>query len=480
METRTRSRRNNPPASTAPQPKRPQRKKRQGSRAVSETAGEPPSGSIATNGRDADSVLGSFVTLPIPRRGAPRKNSLAPSVASVPTRSGAESEDELESDSDATVLRNGPSQAVIEVANREVVVTPEHLATPVEDDDRRSEDENDGDDDASIDEELSLEVRTGVMAANIEDLSQASKNLLRLLVNSNHSDRVYRATLKLKRNAFANIREIYEAPESDTAPTAPFIGMHALGEDQAAINILLTTNLTTIINGCDLLQHNRTFERLVFLETLDDTFPLLLSEVPDSKHGRRIGLNIRVQHLVEMIGARQSLTFNELRALMISVFCLPSQKRMQLELLSSGPFKPLRTGDSTVLGQQSDEMLVSSALHAIINSSTKLYVEKLGKGAIKADKPLKDLDELSDTLRQLHPLDVFIGNLSGWVLKVAELSDTSGQNLVGLRSPQPAFVGDSQDNEDDGSVRESQSQAESQQIVPAKNTQGYDFVQKIH
>ena len=317
METRTRSKRPAPPASTAPAAPGVARKPRRA--APANAPASSPDARKKKQGRQAHVELGepepeTLIPSHIPRRGAraPSHAASVKSINSVPTRAGDASEEEDEDEEDQEVEEEDAENAQNEHAEY-------------------------GDD----------ETRLEIMAQTLPDLLTASEDLVLRLQKANHDNPVFRGLLKVKQNAFQSLMTVFEDPE-ELSPFIDWTELDGLNRrvklGMPAGTILAVANLASALNGIDLVQFGKDNDIfLYYLGHLDAAFPKLLTTADFPSGTAELALDIRTALVIETLRTQNKEA--DPYDVVASIFCVEHAPNASFqELFSQGPFNPLVDG----------------------------------------------------------------------------------------------------------------------------------------
>ena len=331
------------------------------------------------------SKRGSLSRDAIARRGA--KVSKAASVASIPFTIRNESDGEEDEDEDGED-EDG------------------------EDEDGEDEDgeDEDGEDEDGEDEELPDMIPSSqnnhgsegegdegekqqVMLAGLPDLARAADELMNRLSNEDSGDKNFNAILTVKKRAFVHHRAPCLQADVPEVP-APFLDWARLEnregpmeEMQSAARVFARANL---VSALDYIQDTRAggAGTLELLKALDTVVPALFT--PPGRDGppRGLVLGVRACYAIESLAKSSSRA--DLRRIIASIFCEPTDAVDFDQLITHGPFRSLGHPQ-----RDEDSDLCSSTAYELYKGGRS----KLGM----------------EPLRELFPLDEVLDELEKWI-----------------------------------------------------------------
>ncbi|KAI9163348.1 hypothetical protein HJFPF1_04956 [Paramyrothecium foliicola] len=267
--------------------------------------------------------------------------------------------------------------------------------------------------------EMAPEVKQQIMALSLTDLLKASKDLLELLTSPSVKDPVLQGRLRIKKNTFLSVREVYEDQDEpmflDVVETSRRIP-HAEPFIEPLV-VLEHTNLTSAFGIAGiLLDEGPVDELLVTLESLDK-FPIIFPHGASNIQGSEsMHLAIRTLHVIEALA--KAPHDEDPYEVVASIFCEQDDERVAVARLSEGPFRSL----AGRRGLDVDE-LCSSRVDDIVSAI----------GRNERDFGVKGL-------RAKFPINNLLEDFKQWVLTA-----TSALDLL-LREGQRSHTPRAQDN----------------------------------
>ncbi|KAH7176571.1 hypothetical protein EDB81DRAFT_773016 [Dactylonectria macrodidyma] len=425
MDTRTRRKRADPPAS-APNPP----KTRAGTRSTRRTATpsatlpDPDHPQNGTSRPSAPASEGSkpkgLLSNPIPRRGA-RVAGRAPSVASIVTLPPRAADEETEV---------GDGDHVAEALSEDLV----SLGVDAEGAEQYEQDE-------VYDEAQAT--RYKIMEQVLPDLIQFSEELMGRLEHADYEDPVFHGLITVKKSAFLGARQIFEeehtTPLIDLAQAANIVKNGV--DSVTVVSAIVRANIVTVIDEVLILKAGQKSDPSDLLEMLDIWFPSMFTAPNTVFQDPQLTLDIRTWHLIEVLNSQDEK--QDFKKIIADVFCKPDDAGLSYPTrFSRGPFKSLGEAD-----HENIEEICSERIAKIIP------VVKKGKKTYGVGK-----------LREMFPLERLLDDLGSWLAETYGMLKSPDLHSRPKRGPEAeAFV----DAEEDIGDSQTDIASESQPIVRA-------------
>ena len=309
-------------------------------------------------------VISKLATAEPARRGAPRAPGSVVSIATQPLRADSDvdnSDDGRTAEIPDSVVGSPPKQTPARPVSDEITVS-QSQGTEV----------------------AAADVREQIMALSLPDLLKASQDLIELLKSQRSNNPVLLGRVKIRRNAFVGVREIYEDQDplflevNETAKQIP-----STGTFPETSLVLEHANLTTALDLAERIRTGEDKSVLEFFETLDN-FPLFFPHGAGNIQGSEsLHLTIRTNFVIESL-AHMSIKANAYNVV-ATIFCEKVEDRERASLLEDGPYRSLADlpeSDVHHLCKNRVEEIVS-----IINGNKRDF----GVQQLRARFPLVDL-----------------------------------------------------------------------------------------
>ncbi|PNY25162.1 Uncharacterized protein TCAP_04902 [Tolypocladium capitatum] len=268
--------------------------------------------------------LGSLLrnAISIPHRGA--KVTKAFSVASLPTRTGKESEDEDEEGSRPQASHASASQ--------------DGNGSEADEDDMRQ-----------------------IMIAELPDLERAADELMTRLLNGDYGDKAFRAISKVKRKAFIYHRKSCLQP--DAPSPSPFVDWAWLKDperptemENKAANVFARANLVSALDCIRNARAGGDVDMMELLEALDSAIPTLFTSPGRNRPPPKMVVNVRACYAIKLLAMTNSK--ETLHQTIASVFCEATDNADFV----NGPFRslgdPREAEDNNLCSTIADELFL--------------------------------------------------------------------------------------------------------------------------
>jgi hypothetical protein len=227
------------------------------------------------------------------------------------------------------------------------------------------------------------DVRQQIMALSLPDLLKASQDLMELLKSERSNNPVLLGRVKIRRIAFAGVREIYEDHDplflhvDDTAKQ-----ISSAGTSLETSLVLEHANLTTALDLAERIRAEEDSSVLEFFETLDHFqlfFPHGASNIQGSES---LHLTLRTNFLIEALArASKANVYNVVG----TIFCESAKDREWTSLLEDGPYRSLAD-----LSESDSHHLCKTRVEEIV-SIIERNKKDFGVRQLRARFPLVDL-----------------------------------------------------------------------------------------
>lgn len=335
--------------------------------------------------KKSDTMPGSLVKDPAPRRGAPVEKAF--SITNTSVRNGNQSQGEEVEDSDGDDAESLGSR---DSAAQELDSNAEEV------------------------EEGMQQFLTEILP----DLERATTELMKHLRNQDPENEVHRRVLGVKSAVFMGLRDKYQAAKTRSILidwTKPGALRNLVGADPSAIRVFAQANQVATLHYIQLVQTQSNLDRQAFLQTLNTSFPALF-RTPDLVNPcPDIIVKIRACYLIEILAGLKSKA-QALDAI-ARIFCETSDNVDYGTLCKNGPYKRLG-GEDQETDHEKCSTVVDTILACLATPKKKLWLE---------------------TLRQKFRLEELLRDVERWMERMYDEV---------AREAADEYVGDGQENSD--------------------------------